>query len=225
MLCRTNQGLWLGLLITSLCVTGCAEDTPSVTGSNLTTSTATAAENEFGQFLEPLEMRVESDGKTFTLTKDFGYIDAQGKQWDAPTGSRVDGATIPRLLYTVVGSPMTGKYRMASVVHDVACIQKTEPWKETHRMFYEACRCGGVGDSKAKMMYWAVYHFGDRWRLEYETRMEKVMEDGKMVERPNRVSRFIEEPRQELDEATLEKAKTYFEEHELTLEQIEDLTF
>jgi hypothetical protein len=226
MLCRKNQGLWLGLLMTSLCVTGCAEDAPQVTGSNLTTNTTNAEENEFGEFLEPLEMRVENDGVTFTLTKDFGYIDAQGKQWGAPTGFEVDGASIPQLFYSVVGSPMSGKYRMASVVHDVACIKKSAPWKETHQMFYEACLCGGVGESKAKMMYWAVYHFGDRWQIVYETRVTKVMEEGKMVDRPYQVIlRFIEEPRLELDEATLEKAKAYFDEHDLTLAEIEDLEF
>ena len=30
-------------------------------------------------------------------------------------------------------------------------------------MYYEACRCGGVGKIKAKLMYAAVYHFGPRW--------------------------------------------------------------
>ena len=30
-------------------------------------------------------------------------------------------------------------------------------------MFYEACRPGGVGEQKAKLMYAAVYHFGPKW--------------------------------------------------------------
>jgi len=30
-------------------------------------------------------------------------------------------------------------------------------------MFYEACRDGGVGEQKAKLMYAAVYHFGPKW--------------------------------------------------------------
>jgi hypothetical protein len=33
-------------------------------------------------------------------------------------------------------------------------------------MFYEACRCGGVAVVTAKTMYYAVYHFGPRWRVE-----------------------------------------------------------
>jgi len=30
-------------------------------------------------------------------------------------------------------------------------------------MFYDACLCGGVGETKAKVMYWAVRIFGPKW--------------------------------------------------------------
>jgi hypothetical protein len=30
-------------------------------------------------------------------------------------------------------------------------------------MFYNACRCGGVGEIKAKVMYAGVFRFGPRW--------------------------------------------------------------
>jgi hypothetical protein len=32
-------------------------------------------------------------------------------------------------------------------------------------MYYEACRCGRTNVVQAKTMYYAVYHFGPRWRL------------------------------------------------------------
>ena len=62
-----------------------------------------------------------------------------------------------------MGSPYTGEYRNASVVHDVACEKRDRPWEDVHLMFYEACRAGGVAEQKAKLMYAAVYHFGPRW--------------------------------------------------------------
>ena len=49
---------------------------------------------------------------------------------------------------------------------DVACVERSRPWRDVHRMFYEACRCGGVAAVTAKMMYYAVFHFGPRWRVE-----------------------------------------------------------
>ena len=33
-------------------------------------------------------------------------------------------------------------------------------------MFYEACRCGVVAAVKAKLMYYAVFHFGPRWEID-----------------------------------------------------------
>ena len=37
-------------------------------------------------------------------------------------------------------------------------------FKPQHRMFYNASRCGGVGEVRAKVMYAAVFHFGPRWQ-------------------------------------------------------------
>ncbi|MCP3916817.1 MAG: DUF1353 domain-containing protein [bacterium] len=97
------------------------------------------------------------------LVEDFTYVQATGLRWHAPSGSIVDGASIPRLLWSWPGAPFTGKYRRASVVHDVACQTKVRPWQSVHRMFYEACRCGGVGLFKASAMYAALYCFGPKW--------------------------------------------------------------
>ena len=97
------------------------------------------------------------------LLDDFTYVDPRNVEWKAPKGSVIDGASIPRILWTAVGSPFTGEYRQASVVHDVACEKRDRPWEEVHRMFYEACRCGGVGEVKAKILYAAVSRFGPRW--------------------------------------------------------------
>ena len=62
--------------------------------------------------------------------------------------------------------PFEGKYRDASVVHDVACEEKNQSWQSVHRMFYEASRLSGVRWLDAKVMYFAVYHFGPRWTPE-----------------------------------------------------------
>ena len=61
-----------------------------------------------------------SDGRTMTLLTELRYTDPQGEVWVAPIGSVVDGASIPRYLWSVMGGPFEGKYRNASVLHDVA---------------------------------------------------------------------------------------------------------
>lgn len=129
----------------------------------IVTLVACAPDQEFGQFNGPVKTEWDEEGRTMRLMEDFSYTDPQGVRWDAPAGSVINGASIPRPLWTAAGSPFTGQYRKASVVHDVACDEKTRPWKDVHRMFYYACRAGGVGERQGKVMFAAVYHFGPRW--------------------------------------------------------------
>jgi hypothetical protein len=113
--------------------------------------------------------RWEDDGRSMTLVEPFAYVDPRASRWPAPAGAVVNGASIPRAFWSLIGGPFSGEFRDASVVHDVACETRDRPWRAVHAMFYEACRCGGVGAIKAKTMYYAVFHFGPRWRVETRT--------------------------------------------------------
>ena len=117
----------------------------------------------FGHFVGTVKTEWIEPDRKMRLLDDFAYVDPAGVLWKAPKDSVVDGASIPQVLWSVVGSPYTGEYRNASVVHDVACEKRDKPWQDVHRMFYEACRAGGVGEQKAKLMYAAFYHFGPKW--------------------------------------------------------------
>jgi hypothetical protein len=107
---------------------------------------------------------ITEDESKMQLTKDFAYVDTRNFTWYVPSGTIVDGASIPRPLWSIVGSPFTGEYRRASVVHDYYCDRHTQPWEAVHRMFYDACLTGGVSEIKSKIMYMAVYSAGPRWR-------------------------------------------------------------
>jgi hypothetical protein len=119
----------------------------------------------FGRFVGTVKTEWIDPDREMKLLEDFAYVDRTGVAWMAPAGSLIDGASIPRVLWTVVGSPFTGSYRNASVVHDVACTERVKPWQEVHRMFHDACRCGGSGEVQAKILFAAVYHFGPRWSV------------------------------------------------------------
>src|ERR1041385_4295059 len=58
--------------------------------------------------------------------------------WDGILGTVIDGASIPQPLWSFMGGPYEGKYLAASVVHDYYCSTRLEPWRDVHRMFYEA---------------------------------------------------------------------------------------
>jgi hypothetical protein len=117
----------------------------------------------FGQFYGVPVTRWMPDGERMTLLNDFAYVDPNTHIWQAKAGTLIDGASIPRAFWTVVGSPFTGQYRNASIIHDYYCQNRHQSHNATHFMFYRACRCGGCGVVQAKMLFYAVWHFGPKW--------------------------------------------------------------
>lgn len=111
----------------------------------------------------PIQATWGDDGRSMNLLAPISYIEEGGRDWPAPTGAWLDGASIPRAFWSVIGGPFEGRYREASVVHDYYCDHPERPWKETHRMFHAAMLCRGVSGFKARVMFYAVYRFGPRW--------------------------------------------------------------
>jgi endonuclease G, mitochondrial len=70
-----------------------------------------------------------------------------------------------RAFWSLIGGPFEGKYRNASVLHDVGYEQKTHSAEEVDRMFYNAMRCSGVGMVEAKTMYYALHRHGRHWKV------------------------------------------------------------
>lgn len=122
-----------------------------------------AQTSQWGNFRGRVVTEWLPDGRKMRLVEDFAYTDPRGTLWVALKGDTIDGASIPRVFWSYIGGPFEGKYRDASVVHDVACDRKTRTWQSTHLMFYQGVRRGGVGLVSGKIMYGAVYHFGPRW--------------------------------------------------------------
>jgi hypothetical protein len=120
--------------------------------------------SKWGHYSGYVEARWENDGRTMTLLSELRYTDPNGGIWIAPAGSVVDGASIPRSLWTLMGGPFEGKYRNASVLHDVSYDQHTKPWPECDRMFYNAMRCSGVSAVEAGTMYYSLRKFGRHWK-------------------------------------------------------------
>ena len=136
--------------------------------------TSLSDSSDFGRFEGEVVASWSENGRDMILRDTFRYVDASNREWTAPAGAVVNGASIPAAFWSVIGGPFEGQYRNASVVHDVGCEEMRESWEDVHRMFYEACRCGGVDDYQAKMMYYAVYHFGPRWEPIAETIVQQV---------------------------------------------------
>jgi hypothetical protein len=94
--------------------------------------------------------------RNMQLLEDFSFTDPNGNVWLAPKGSIINGASIPRPLWSTVGSPYTDDYRRASVVHDVACNTPMVNRKAADEMFFHACRAGGCTPAQARILYVGV---------------------------------------------------------------------
>jgi len=140
------------------------------------------------------------DGRTMTLLTELRYTDPQGFVWIAPIGSVVDGASIPRYLWSIMGGPFEGKYRNASVLHDVAYGQHNRPWQDCDRMFYYAMRCSGVSVVEAKSMFYALYKFGHHWKFPIK-RAKPVKFEGQLVARAEQIPRAIPVNPEQINEA------------------------
>ena len=166
------------VILISILLFGCAGDKSWV-------RFAQKQSNKWGHYSGYVEARWENDGRSMTLLNELRYTDPQGAVWIAPAGSQVDGASTPRSLWSLMGGPFEGKYRNASVLHDVAYDQKTKPWPECDRMFYNAMRCSGVGAVDAGMMYYTLRKFGRHWKA---PKAEPVKVGGEVVARAEEVN-------------------------------------
>jgi hypothetical protein len=135
--------------------------------------------HKWGYYSGSPETRWNPDGRSMTLLNELRYTDPQGFVWIAPAGSVVDGASVPRSLWSFMGGPFEGRYRNASVLHDVAYDQHNRPWQDCDRMFYNAMRCSGVGPVEAKTMYYSLYRFGRHWK--FSVRRAKPVKVGRKL--------------------------------------------
>jgi hypothetical protein len=74
-----------------------------------------------------------------------------------------DGASIPIWFWFLIGSPFTGRYREAAVIHDWLCKQQDRPAKQAHYVFYECARSLGVAKWRATIMYRVLLLVGSKW--------------------------------------------------------------
>ena len=174
---------------------GCASDKPAgYAGAGQTIPGAT----KWGHYSGEPVTRWNPDGRTMTLLTELRYTDPHGEVWVAPAGSELDGASIPRYLWSIMGGPFEGKYRNASVLHDVAYGERKRPWQDCDRMFYYAMRCSGVSAAEAKTMYYTLYKFGNHWKFPIK-RAKAVKVGGTTIARA--VPRAVPVNPNEVDEA------------------------
>lgn len=109
-------------------------------------------------------------GRKMKLVEDFIFVDKYGVIWKAKKDTLIDGSSIPRLFWVLVGSPFVGLHRRASVLHDPACVEQERPHKQVHQMYEDACIADGVLKDKAERMHKFIKLGGPKWKTYPERR-------------------------------------------------------
>lgn len=86
-------------------------------------------------------------------------IPSHGKVTIMP-GFKFDGASIPRLFWTLIGSPFTGKYKRAALLHDALYAAEIFSRKVCDEIFLQYMKEEKVSWWRRNSMWLAVRAFG-----------------------------------------------------------------
>lgn len=125
-------------------------------------------------YVTEADVRLLADGRRVQLLHAMLAVDLavaaelpERERWRAmigiPQGTVSDGASIPRALWWLVGSPFAGRYRRAALVHDEECRRRTRPSPEVHARFYRIARADGASAVLGFLVWAAVRAFGPRF--------------------------------------------------------------
>jgi hypothetical protein len=131
--------------------------------------TGAHVDTAWGMFLSAIvaEFLVE-DGEDYSirLREPLVFIDVRmvgAPVIEVPAGFVSNGANIPAWAWPLIGAPLTGDFRRASILHDWECVQRTPRSEDVHARFYRAMRADGVGWFRVTAMYRVVRRFGPRF--------------------------------------------------------------
>jgi len=96
----------------------------------------------------------------FKTLSALSYRTKAGIIINVPKGFVTDGASIPRACWSIIGSPFTGKYKRAAMVHDWLYHELTTTRIYADRIFLEIMQERKVSLWKRLSMYRAVRTFG-----------------------------------------------------------------
>jgi hypothetical protein len=119
-----------------------------------------------------------NDDRCVRVFESFVQIDPDGRISLVPAGQVCDGASIPRLLWSLIGGPYEGKHRVPALSHDalyrtheVVMMHQDLPMpvsinrRTADRMFLEGMRARGMAEWRCQIRYWGVRLGGRRgWR-------------------------------------------------------------
>jgi hypothetical protein len=108
-------------------------------------------------------------GQCYVNKVDYMF-DFKGKYYTINSGFLYDGASIPRIAWSLLGVTPDGVHRAATLIHDYLYANKKifdHTRKEVDLLFYKHLRESGLGIKKSTRIYLLLKYFGwiaGRWK-------------------------------------------------------------
>ena len=113
--------------------------------------------------MRTLELEIVNEN-VFILSKDK-TVESLGYRVTVKKGFDFDGASIPKWLWSIYGSPLNGNYVVASLIHDGLYASQKVSKSVSDKIFLDIMKQSNVGYIKRTSMYLAVTMFGGKdWK-------------------------------------------------------------
>ena len=110
--------------------------------------------------MKTLELEIINEN-LFVLSKDK-TVESLGYSITVKKGFDFDGASIPKWLWSIYGSPLNGNYVVASLIHDGLYASQKVSKKVSDKIFLDIMKQSNVGYVKRTSMYLAVKLLGGK---------------------------------------------------------------
>lgn len=97
--------------------------------------------------------RINSD--TYVLRDELTFENSKYKVTIKP-GLLTDGASIPKVFWSIIGCPLNGRYVGSALIHDGLYASHTLSKEESDLLFLDMMKHNKVSLWRRKLMYWAV---------------------------------------------------------------------
>ena len=117
------------------------------------------------------ELKVNIVNENVFILSEDKTVESLGYSVTVKKGFDFDGASIPKWLWSIYGSPLNGNYLVASLIHDGLYASQKVSKSVSDKIFFDIMKQSNVGYIKRTSMYLAVKMFGGKdWKkaIEYK---------------------------------------------------------
>ena len=133
----------------------------------------TPTQTAFGTWLSEADVRLvfprRGGQMRVRLLASLVWQDPDGDMFVVPRGYVSDGASVPKVLWSLSGGPFDEAYVRAAILHDWQCERRVQTSDQVHERFYRGMRADNVSWLVARSFYRVVLVRGPQWTLSGDT--------------------------------------------------------